>query len=377
MIDNITIGKKIGVGTFGTTYLAQYKNKTYALKIENILYSGHKWIDKVNYKYQLYRELDLYNFINTLNKEDQLFFRKCYSYKVDNNSDYHIQERPINTAEIFKDVDESKWCVKMLLEYKEGITLKKFLLENKLNEKLLLSILIQICKIMLILHNAGYSHGDLHPENIIINKTNKKTFNFMDKKINYNGYQLSAIDYGFVMHKKFGIKYNYLDKLFITNIDKFIFSQMHIYIYNIISNQLKYINDCTFLQSLPWERKNYNMTDNIKKIILNNPDFYKITKDKYLNIYPKAKKSLEMIENNVNNKKEAFDLIKMNKLNEYFNVVNRIESEFHLMNPKLYKKYWKWCSYYEHLLPKEDVLNLLMIDNYQDYVNYLIMKSLE
>ena len=51
--------------------------------------------------------------------------------------------------------------------------------------------------------------------------------------------------------------------------------------------------------------------------------------------------------------------------------------EFHLCFPDKYTKYVKWCSYHEFLLPKDIVLNLLIINNYTDYINYLISKCLE
>ena len=40
--DNIIIKKKLGAGMLGTTYLAEYKNKQYALKIQHILEKDKK-----------------------------------------------------------------------------------------------------------------------------------------------------------------------------------------------------------------------------------------------------------------------------------------------------------------------------------------------
>ena len=55
-----------------------------------------------------------------------------------------------------------------------------------------------------------------------------------------------------------------------------------------------------------------------------------------------------------------------------YDYLNKIESEFHLYFPKKYALYSNWCSYYEYLLSKDIVENLLLIDNYKDFVNYLI-----
>ena len=70
--DDVKIKNKLGSGLFGTTYLAVLNNKEYALKIQHI-FEKDKNKDLKN---ELWRELDLYNFINTLNKKDQLFFNK-------------------------------------------------------------------------------------------------------------------------------------------------------------------------------------------------------------------------------------------------------------------------------------------------------------
>ena len=110
---------------------------------------------------------------------------------------------------------------------------------------------MQICKIILILYNGGYSHGDLHLENIIINNTNKKYFDFMDKKIPFNGYQINVIDYGLSLHKKYGKYYKKTIKG--CDITNYMFNEMFVATYKIINNDAKYINDCIKLKKkLPW-----------------------------------------------------------------------------------------------------------------------------
>ena len=89
---------------------------------------------------------------------------------------------------------------------------------------------------------------------------------------------------------------------------------------------------------------------------------------KYLKIYPNTEKLLNYIESEIKNKKNK---------NDFYDILNRIEMEFHLCFPDKYTKYVKWCSNSEFLLPKDIVLNLLIINNYTDYINYLISKCLE
>jgi hypothetical protein len=182
-----------------------------------------------------------------------------------------------------------------------------------------------------------------------------------------------------VLNKKFGIKNNDMkNKSFLENPEKYLFNEMFYATYFIINNNFIYIADCTKAKKkLPWERKNYSVSYAIKKLVLNHPDFYKTTKDKYLKIYPNAKRLLNYFEKNIDTEKEIYEIMNKRKNQEAFwNVINKVQYEFHLLFPKKYSKYGKWCSYHEHLLPKDVVLNLLIINNYKDYVNYLISNLL-
>ncbi len=126
--DDVIIKRKLGAGMFGTTYLAEYKNKEYALKIQHILEKDKN----KDYRNEMWRELDLYKFINKLDKEDQLFFTKLHDYKIYNNCN-HVQERPFKTNnkefnKKLKELDESEWCVKYLLDYKGSNTVTEKLI---------------------------------------------------------------------------------------------------------------------------------------------------------------------------------------------------------------------------------------------------------
>ncbi len=372
--DDLQIIKKLGSGEFGTSYLVNTikdTNKKYVLKIQKIFYSDKKLKENVrDYKEQIWREIDLHEFINKIkDTTEQSFFTKLYDYKIFNNCD-NIQTNELSkNIPYFKKLNESKWCIKYLLEYKDGITLKDFLLKNTLTEKQIYSILLQLCKIILILYNGGYSHGDLHLDNIIINNTKNKYFDFMDKKISFNGYQINVIDYGLSLNKKYGKYYNKTIKHNITN---YMFNEMFFATYKIINNSAKYINDCIKLKKKqPWERKDYKLDSLLKKIITKHSNFYKTTKDKYLQIYPNADKILKYYEDNIDTK-EIYELYNRKHYSDFLQLINRIQYEFHLLYPKLYAKYEKWCSYYEHLLPNDVVLKLLNINNYKEYVDYLI-----
>ena len=91
--NNITIGPILGTGMFGTTYLAKYNNEKYALKIQHILPSDRN----KSYKKELWRELDLYEYINTLKPYQQIFFTKLYQYEIiDNCTHKQVRSFKIN-----------------------------------------------------------------------------------------------------------------------------------------------------------------------------------------------------------------------------------------------------------------------------------------
>lgn len=376
-IDNVKITKKLGAGMLGTAYLGEYAGKQYVIKIQHILEK-----EKIkDYKNELWRELDLYKYITKLDKEDKTFFTNLYDYKIYDKCT-HIQERPFKIdlndkknefAQRLKKLDESEWCVKYLLDYKGKTTLHTFLQKSKLTHKQIYSLMIQVCKIILILYDGGYSHNDLHPGNIMINETSKKYFNFMDKKIPFNGYQLTAIDYGEVLHKKFGKNQR---KRFLEDREKYMFDEIFWDTLNIVDNIPKLIDDCKKLgKKLPWERKGNTYDDATKKMILNHPDFYIIMKHKYVLLYPESEKLFSLVESKLRDKKEIPQIIKNKKgESDFWNALNRIIFEFNLFFPKETMKYWKWCSSYEPLLPKEIIQELLTKTNHIDYVNYLIEK---
>jgi serine/threonine protein kinase len=379
IFDDLQIIKELGSGGCGSSYLVKKSNKEYVLKIQKILYSDKKFKDNIrDYKEMFWREVDLYEFITKIkDNNDKSFFSELYNYEIVNNCDYDYKPPFSTNSKFFQKLQKSKWCIKYLLEYKEGITLHDFLLKNTLTEKQIYSILLQLCKIILILYNAGYSHCDLHLGNIIINKTTKNYFDFMDKKIAFNGYQISVIDYGLVIHEKYG-KYYY--KALKGNGDTqiiYMFNEMFNVTYRIIDNNIKYVNDCTKAKKkLPWERKDYKVSSLIRNIMLKESDFYNTAKDKYLKMYPHAKKVLNYFEDNIETK-EIYDLFNKKYYNDLSNIIHRIQYEFHVLFPKKYAKYGKWCSHYEYLLPNDVVLNLLKINNHNDFVNYLINKYFE
>ncbi len=369
--DEIEIIKEIGAGVFGTTYLVNYKNKEYALKIQHILNEDREQ----DFNKTLWRELEPYNYFETLKKEDQSFFLRLYGYNIYDQCK-HIQKRFFrkikeNTEIInIKKLDKSEWCIQYLMDFKGNQTLKEFLNKKKVNYQQIYSIMLQICKIVYLLYEGGYSHNDLHLDNIMITPTLKKTFNFMNKRIPYNGYQISAIDYGNILHKKYNIDYKE-EKEFLINREGWMFNEMF-YTNFIIINQInKYVNDCVkSYKKIPTMDVHY---EGIQNIIYKHPDFFKSTKEKYTKIFPNSKQSLNKTIEEIKKIKylTAFFLNKNNE-DDSKHILFHIIYEFQLLFPEEYSRYFKFCSFYKNLLPVNVVKEMLLINNYQDYVNFLI-----
>jgi serine/threonine protein kinase len=123
-----------------------------------------------------------------------------YSYEIVDNCK-HKQKHKFNfhkDSEQYKELkqlDESPYCLKLVVDYINGMTLRQYMASNKLNDNQIYSIILQICKIILILHKKGYYHNDLNPNNIMVVETKTKYFDILDEKIPYYGIQLIAIDY--------------------------------------------------------------------------------------------------------------------------------------------------------------------------------------
>jgi hypothetical protein len=229
---------------------------------------------------------------------------------------------------------------------------------------------LQIAKIMLLLYKGGYSHNDLHPGNIMINKTTIKYFSLNGKKIPTYGYLLSAIDYGEVLHKKFGIKYKGYSNSFLTNRKRWLFSEYYGAIFNILDNVGMLIKDCKDKkQKLPWKYKENTWETMIKKIIIKHNDFFNKMKEKYLPLFPKCDKLLDNVIKIIKTKSIVENVINKKGEYDFWPFLNRIVIEFRIAYPDEYKKYNKWCSIRPLLISNDKIIELMLINNFDDLIN--------
>jgi hypothetical protein len=257
------------------------------------------------------------------------------------------------------------------MQYHNGIILKKYIETHNLTIKQKYSILLQICNIITLLYKGGYLHGDLHAENIMVTPTTKKYFIFQKKKIPHYGIQLSAIDYGYVMHKKFkkysGIKrhFSLMSELFYNCLFK-----LHILKHEKLENNCDKLN-----KKLPWFI-NINFEDNgIKKIFINYPQFFIKYFNEYLQIFPKAKKLKNSVLPLIKNSNNLSSLYVENDNDLYFMfILERINIRFALEYPKEYMKLFGWCSEPEFILPKKDVIEIMKLNTPNKMINYFISR---
>ena len=110
-------GKAIGSGMYGTAYLIKINGKSHVLKIQKILPSQRKR----SFKHGIWREIDLYEYINKLPDHEAVHFSRLLDYRVYDNCK-HIQKRPFKPdgkfAKHLAKFDKSKWCVDYVIEYK-------------------------------------------------------------------------------------------------------------------------------------------------------------------------------------------------------------------------------------------------------------------
>lgn len=207
-LDTVTKQEEIGKGMLGTVYLAtDNKNNKYAIKIEQIL---EKDIKK-SYKSSVWREVE---FVNKMSKLYPNHFMKLYDHRIEDNCkhkqswkslDIKLADIPLKYREKYKKLQKSKYCSVKLYSYVDT-TLDKVMWSNEhFNYNMYYDLFIQVIYVIFLMNKHGYLHNDLHSKNIGVVYTNKKFVNIFGHKIPTHGMFIQAIDYGFVLHKKYDL----------------------------------------------------------------------------------------------------------------------------------------------------------------------------
>lgn len=199
-------GQVLGSGMIGTTYEAVNKkngkvNKEVVIKVERFLIQHQYWLLENLFAFEmgsLYPQhfTQLYDFVTT---------KKCDHIQQYNRN---LKKFDKKLQKQFKDLAKSEWCIYRVYS-RIDTTFKKISDEKLYTPTRILanySMLAQMCYIIELMQNHGWSHGDLHYDNIGIKFTDEKTINLGDITIPTYGRRYYAIDYGTVEHKLLGIK---------------------------------------------------------------------------------------------------------------------------------------------------------------------------
>lgn len=156
--DKYEIIEVLGQGGFGITYLAidLDNEKKYAIKeffpkgcsrYKNDLVMPPAMTNSA-FESRLIGFLNEAKILLSINQENVV---KVYSYFRENKTGYYV------------------------MEYAEGIHLGEYVMNRgPLNTKKAISIFSEICRGIEAIHDQGYLHGDIKPENIIINEDDER-----------------------------------------------------------------------------------------------------------------------------------------------------------------------------------------------------------
>lgn len=389
VFSKIEIINELGAGMIGTSYLAKYNGKNYALKIQHILPEQRK----KSFKSELWREYDFYGYINKLSSAEQRFFTKLYHMQIYDDCT-HIQNRPYPVpktgafAERMRKLDESTWCVKYLMDYHGTETLEKYIQTVTISNATIISFALQIINILLILYRSGYSHNDLHPGNIMVKSTDAKTFKMQNIKghnpINLtfpnNQLQIVAIDYGNVLHAKYHVEFtDKLQKLFMKDRLTYLFNEMFNALAKIIFYDKSIIvtgEKCSMQKiKYPWEYKGDTWSVGMKNIITNHTDFVTEKLSQYMAIFPD-----QSMPNAAELMKELLSYLNNSSCKSYalqfWNIMSRVHYEFMYYYPEEFAKYFARCAVIKIPYTESIVIGFLRCGTVPELVNLFVKLSL-
>jgi hypothetical protein len=364
----IKVIKKLGIGMYATVYLIEYDGKQYAMKKQKILERDRNRSSRSI----TWREKFFYDYVKKMPLDTQKFFCKLYDFKIVNNCT-HIQKRPKNIQKnknlkaIMDEINKSNICAIFIIEYKGDKPLYDFM-STKLSTKQIYSILLQLCKIILVLSDAMYSHNNVHLGNFMVLPTKDKTFEIMGHQIPHNGLQISAIDYGDMTLEASGA-------IYAEDEESYYFLELSKVIFYVIMNVPKMEKDCRKQNKKYPSELNNNYIDNfLKTVFTKHEKIIDGYAEKYLRLYPYLRNFYSILKKSVQNL--SIDKLKkgLKHRNDMITFLLKIENHFALEHPEEYMKINGWCSTPEYTLPKKDVLEILECKTRDDYFKFLFEK---
>ena len=262
--NNYEIKGYIDETEFSNVYLVSTFNKKYVITIRDN-----------DLKIFTNKNIEKFNLVkNSFQREKEIL------EKLDKNKDV------VNLVNFF----EENNTIYLVLEYFEGINLKKYVLENELPEKEILQIFLEIVKIVIEIHDECVIHRDIKPSNILINGKNEiKIIDFGTGllKGNRNGDYIKVTE-GYSALEMYSLK---------TEIDERsdVYSLCALLYFMLEKKKLKSVLDRFYSEELTFERK---INEDLKKIMEKGLAIHR--KERYrscLEIYSEILRYIEKFEN--------------------------------------------------------------------------------
>jgi hypothetical protein len=344
--------KYLGSGMSSTAYIVEIKKKKYVYKIGKIhsdqLHNGVlKYSDKSNY---IYQELKFYKFIDTLPKNQSIFFMKLHHYKILPNCN-HYQK----SYKMLPEFKKSQYCIHQIIDFM-GITLYEFLQNNEVSYNMLYGIMLQIYHIISILHKNKYLHADVYTNlgNITIKPSKLKTIiitiNKKQYKIQTNGYIVSFIDYGNVETiKRENPHWPALNADFELVTFRFLVSIFHIV-------------------SLGKYKKNSGYSTTFLYIYKNHKEIWNNNKLKINQLYPGSLKWFNKYEQNPDIQAIFYSSVESES---YAIIVNLMIIYFAILEPELFSKHKNYNGVIKYGIPLNVAKNLFKLKTMNDMAMYI------
>lgn len=270
--NNYEIEGYIDETEFSNVYLVSTFNKKYVIKE---CFPKSITIRDDDLKIFTNKNIEKFNLVkNSFQQEKEIL------EKLDKNKDI------VNLVNFF----EENNTIYLVLEYFEGINLKKYVLENELPEKEILQIFLEIVKIVIEIHDECVIHRDIKPSNILINGKNEiKIIDFGTGllKGNRNGDYIKVTE-GYSALEMYSLK---------TEIDERsdVYSLCALLYFMMEKKKLKSVLDRFYSEELTFERK---INEDLKRIMEKGLAIYR--KERYrscLEIYSEILIYIEKFEN--------------------------------------------------------------------------------
>ena len=270
--NNYEIEGYIDETEFSNVYLVSTFNKKYVIKE---CFPKSITIRDDDLKIFTNKNIEKFNLVkNSFQREKEIL------EKLDKNKDV------VNLVNFF----EENNTIYLVLEYFEGINLKKYVLENELPEKEILQIFLEIVKIVIEIHDECVIHRDIKPSNILINGKNEiKIIDFGTGllKGNRNGDYIKVTE-GYSALEMYSLK---------TEIDERsdVYSLGALLYFMLEKKKLKSVLDRFYSEELTFERK---INEDLKKIMEKGLAIHR--KERYrscLEIYYEILRYIEKLEN--------------------------------------------------------------------------------